>query len=59
MRLKGKVALIGGVARDLGAAEDRLFAREGANVVTGDILDAERLQVEAVGAMIQFRWPGW
>ena len=47
MRLAGKVALISGGARGMGAVEARLFAREGARVVIGDILDAEGLQVES------------
>ena len=38
-RLDNKVALISGGSRGQGAAEAKLFAREGANVVLGDILD--------------------
>ena len=47
MRLAGKVALISGGARGMGAVEARLFAREGARVVLGDVLDAEGRAVEA------------
>jgi NAD(P)-dependent dehydrogenase (short-subunit alcohol dehydrogenase family) len=47
MRLAGKVALISGGARGMGAAEARMFAREGARVVVGDVLDAEGRAVEA------------
>ncbi len=47
MRLAGKAVLISGGARGMGAAEARLFAREGARVVIGDILDTEGRAVEA------------
>ena len=47
MRLEGKVAIITGGARGQGAAEARMFAREGAKVVFGDILDDEGKKVEA------------
>jgi len=40
-RLAGKVALVTGAARGMGEAEARLFAREGARVLLGDVLDAE------------------
>ena len=46
-RLDGKVALISGGARGMGTAEARLFCREGAQVVFGDIRDDEGRAVEA------------
>ena len=45
-RLDGKVALISGGARGQGAVEAQLFAREGAKVVVGDLLDEAGKQVE-------------
>ena len=47
MRLEGKVALISGGARGMGAVEARLFAKEGAGVVLGDVLEVEGRKVES------------
>ena len=40
-RLDGKSCLISGGAKGLGAAQARLFAREGARVAVGDILESD------------------
>ena len=47
MRLGGKVALISGGARGMGAAEARFFAREGARVAVGDLLEEEGARLES------------
>lgn len=44
-RLEGKVAIISGAARGMGAAEARQFAAEGARVILGDVLDEEGAKV--------------
>ena len=47
MRLEGKVAIISGGARGMGATEARMFTKEGAKVVFGDVRDDLGKQVEA------------
>ena len=47
LRLSGKVALLSGAARGIGAAAARIFAREGAKVAIADILDDEGKKTEA------------
>jgi 3(or 17)beta-hydroxysteroid dehydrogenase len=55
MRLANKVAIISGAASGMGAATARMFAREGAKVVIGDVLEHEGRQVaEGIGAAARF-----
>ncbi len=53
-RLSGKVALISGAARGIGAATARAIVREGGRVVIGDVLadEAEKLAMELEGFAI-------
>ena len=47
MRVAGKVALVSGAARGIGAATAKLLAQEGAAVVLGDVLGTEGRQTAA------------
>jgi NAD(P)-dependent dehydrogenase (short-subunit alcohol dehydrogenase family) len=47
MRLAGKVALVTGGASGMGRSEATIFAREGARVVVGDVLEAEGKETAA------------
>jgi NAD(P)-dependent dehydrogenase (short-subunit alcohol dehydrogenase family) len=50
MRLAGKVALVSGGASGMGQSEATIFAREGAKVVVGDLLEAQgRDVVDTIG----------
>lgn len=54
-RLQGKVALISGGARGMGAAEARLFVAEGARVVVGDVLvDEGKALADELGGAVRF-----
>ena len=57
-RLDGKVALISGAAKGMGAVEARMFAKEGASLVLGDVLEDEgaklALEISAGGASCVF-----
>ena len=47
MRVEGKVALVSGGARGIGAATSKLLAQEGAAVVLADVLETEGRATEA------------
>ena len=54
-RVDGKVALISGAGRGMGAAHARLLAAEGAKVVIGDILEPEGTKVaDEIGDSARF-----
>ena len=52
MRLDGKVALVSGAARGIGAAIAGMLAAEGAIVGMGDILGDEGREVEAAERLV-------
>ena len=47
MRLENKVVFISGGAKGMGAVEAKLFAKEGAKIVIGDLLEEEGKRTEA------------
>ena len=47
MRLEDKVVFISGGAKGMGAVEAKLFAKEGAKIVIGDLLEEEGKRTEA------------
>ncbi|MGV9677111.1 glucose 1-dehydrogenase [Nocardia sp. NPDC003482] len=53
-RVDGKVALISGGARGMGAAHARLLVAEGARVVIGDVLDEGKAVAEELGDAARF-----
>jgi NAD(P)-dependent dehydrogenase (short-subunit alcohol dehydrogenase family) len=59
MRLAGKVALVTGGASGMGRSEATIFAREGARVVVGDVLEAEGKEtaaaIAAAGGQARFQ----
>jgi NAD(P)-dependent dehydrogenase (short-subunit alcohol dehydrogenase family) len=55
MRLKGKAALVTGGASGMGKSEAMIFAREGAQVLVADLLEAEGKEVaKAIGDAARF-----
>ena len=55
MRLAGKVAIVSGGSRGMGAFEAELFVKEGAKVVVGDVREAEgRALAEKIGGDAAF-----
>jgi NAD(P)-dependent dehydrogenase (short-subunit alcohol dehydrogenase family) len=55
MRLKGKVVLVTGGASGMGKSEAMIFAREGAQVLVADLLEAEGKEVaKAIGDAARF-----
>ena len=55
MRLAGKIAIISGGSRGMGAFEAELFVKEGAKVVVGDVREDEgRSLVEKIGGDAAF-----